>query len=111
MPSAAPTPCRVPLCPHLRPCPVHGRNGGDRDSYRASPSQRGYDSAWRRFRRSFLAANPLCVDCHKAGRVQLAEQVHHEASISTAPHRRLDPTNCTPLCAVCHGRRGGLHGV
>ena len=30
---------------------------------RKTAAARGYGSAWQRFRRAFLAANPLCAAC------------------------------------------------
>ena len=59
--------------------------------------ERGYDSAYRRYRLWFLRANPLCTDCGKS-----ANEVHHVRKISVAPELRLVPGNCMALCKSCH---------
>jgi len=61
-----------------------------------------YDSRrWRRFRLSFLAANPLCVYCKQRGRVTEATIVDH-----VVPHKG-DPVKFwagpfQALCKPCH---------
>ena len=51
-------------------------------SKRPSPSARGYDARWQRFRASFLASHPLCVMCLKQGLTTAATVVDH-----IIPHR------------------------
>ncbi len=57
---------------------------------------------WRRRRRAFLQANPLCQMCQEIGRTTLATIVDH-----IRPHRGdealfFDEGNWSPLCAPCH---------
>lgn len=65
-----------------------------------------YTSArWRRERKAFLAANPLCRYCREQGRVTAATVVDH-----VIPHcgdERLiwDRANWQPLCGPCHNGR------
>ena len=47
------------------------------DDRRGSPSKRGYDAVWTKFRAWYLANNPLCVMCQKEGRLTPANEVHH----------------------------------
>jgi 5-methylcytosine-specific restriction protein A len=67
-----------------------------------SASKRGYDRQWRRVRESYLAEQPLCEDCLKAGRTTGATEVHHKRTIAEAPHIRLDRNNLRALCTECH---------
>jgi 5-methylcytosine-specific restriction protein A len=75
------------------------------DERRGTAAARGYDAAWRRFRRSFLAEHPLCADCGEQGIVAAASELHHVERVRDNPARRLDPGNVIPLCHGCHSRR------
>ena len=72
-----------------------------------SSTKRGYDRQWRNVRERHLTDNPLCEDCMDRGITKAAEQVHHEITISDAPHLRLDRSNLRSLCVVCHAARHG----
>ncbi|QDU62155.1 HNH endonuclease [Planctomycetes bacterium Pan216] len=68
--------------------------------------QRFYQSKrWRRFRKWFLARQPLCIDCEAAGRLKEADQLHHVVKLKDDWSRRLDPTNVVGLCRSCHSKR------
>ena len=71
------------------------------DSYRESPSKRGYDADWRRFREVFMQRHPLCEICKKEGRITPTEEIHHIVPLAEGG-ARLDPTNCQALCKHCH---------
>jgi 5-methylcytosine-specific restriction protein A len=77
------------------------------DMNRRDPeSRRFYSSkAWRKMRALVLAEEPLCRDCSKAGRLELAVHVHHEVEYRQAPELGLERSNLTPLCLACHNRR------
>lgn len=69
---------------------------------RGSSAQRGYGSRWQRYRKGFIAANPLCVFCLRMGRTEPTTVVDH-----IIPHRGddtlfWDPSNHQGLCATCH---------
>lgn len=105
MPHSPPKPCRQPGCPNLthdRYCAIHA------PAYqRDSAHKRGYDSRWRRQRKLFLQAHPLCAECQRAGRLTPATVVDH-----IQPHRgdkRLmwDEANWQPLCKRCHDKKTG----
>lgn len=92
----------------LRPAKARQPFAATRNEYEAnreSPSKRGYDRAWQKLRKSFLAANPLCLFCDQAGIIRAAEVVDHIEPIRIAPERRLDWANLRSLCKPCHDRR------
>jgi 5-methylcytosine-specific restriction protein A len=69
---------------------------------RTSSAKRGYNSRWQKARLTFLARNPLCKYCDKAGRVEAATVVDH-----IIPHKGdsklfWDVENWQQLCAPCH---------
>lgn len=71
---------------------------------RPSARQRGYDSRWDKARRTYIAANPLCVMCEKQDRAVPASVVDH-----IIPHRGdqqlfWDRENWQSLCTSCHSR-------
>lgn len=71
-------------------------------STRRSAHERGYVYRWQMARANYLACNPLCRYCEKAGRIVPASVVDH-----IIPHRgdmRLfwDEDNWQPLCKKCH---------
>lgn len=72
---------------------------------RADATKRGYDRSWRKLRRQYLASNPMCADCERAGRTALAAELHHIAKVADRPDLRLDPDNVVGLCVPCHHRR------
>lgn len=60
---------------------------------------------WRALRASFLAIEPLCVQCARVGRVTAAEEVDH-----ITPHRGdltlfWNVDNLQSLCASCHSAK------
>ena len=79
----------------------------EQERYRPRPSTtaRGYDPDWRTLREAILAAEPNCRDCARRGIERPAQMVDHIETIRSAPERRLDPTNCQPLCWPCHRRK------
>ncbi|WP_156382214.1 MULTISPECIES: HNH endonuclease [unclassified Aureimonas] len=71
-------------------------------SARASASERGYGTAWRKARAGHLRSHPHCVACSREGRIAPATIVDH-----IIPHRgdqRLfwDRTNWQSLCTPHH---------
>ena len=73
------------------------------DEYRGSPSKRGYDAAWRKFRDLFIMQRPLCEICQKEGGLTPTEEVHHIVPLAEGG-ARLDPKNCQALCKSCHSK-------
>lgn len=79
----------------------------DYDSRRPSRQERGYDEAWRRCRKAFLAANPLCHDCLERGWYRASVEAHHVVKVRDDPSRRLDWAVLMALCKPCHSARTG----
>lgn len=55
--------CSVPGCPELSDrgkCPTHRRAA---EAKRGSAAERGYDAAWQKRSKAFLASHPVCVLC------------------------------------------------
>jgi hypothetical protein len=88
-------------------CPEHTelakRSEQRRELERGGSAARGYDAAWRRFRKWFLAqlAHMVCEDCGKRPSVH----VHHKKKVQDFPELRLRESNCRGLCAGCHAIR------
>lgn len=94
--------------PH-RP-PIHNPNhaklvslANERD--RGSPSARGYDAAWRRFRQRIVSERPLCQDCLERDLVTASRELHHIAKVRDRPELRLADGNVRALCSSCHSTR------
>lgn len=107
MPKKPNIPCKHPGCPKLVPyssryCEEHRKL--HKDEYRTS-QEKGYNSRWRKVRRIFLKAHPLCEMCRKEGRLVKATVVDH-----IIPHRGdqelfWDQNNFQALCKSCHDRK------
>ncbi|QQU04017.1 HNH endonuclease [Myroides odoratus] len=59
---------------------------------------------WRKLRRSFLDANPLCVQCECEGLVTPATVADHIQPINRGGER-LSEDNLQPMCASCHNKK------
>lgn len=108
MPTRAHTPCRVPTCPHLRPCPTHATDTRTHaERIERTPHRAGTYStaAWKRLRARVLAEQPLCRLCQEQGRVTLATEVDHIVSFATDMALFLDRQNCQGLCKPCHSAK------
>lgn len=108
-------PCRYPGCNQLTKdnsgyCIKHQDTGKVKqkarnkryDKTRPSANKRGYDARWQRYRKRFLADNPLCIQCLKNGIIKAASVVDH-----IEPHRGdmvkfWDVSNHNALCKRCH---------
>ena len=107
MPKRPKIPCRHPGCAQLvepgqkyreRHKPMHPEEV-------RSAAGRGYGAAWRKARKAFLQAHPLCAECMKEGRYVKATDVDH-----IVPHRGdmklfWDRSNWQALCHRCHSRK------
>lgn len=77
----------------------------DYNKRRGSAAQRGYDNAWRKARKIFLAKNPFCVRCMLKRLVVPATVVDH-----IIPHKGnmklfWDKSNWQALCKACHDKK------
>lgn len=60
---------------------------------------------WRHFRKMYLFLDPMCADCAREGRVELAVDLHHIVSPMQRWAMRIDETNMIALCKSHHSRR------
>ena len=93
--------CGHPGCPALaeagtRYCPEHRRQYNRRDN------AAHYDSRWRKISKLYLAKNPLCAECQKAGRLTPATETHHIIPVDAGGSDRDE--NLMGLCKSCHSR-------
>ncbi|MBI5618785.1 MAG: HNH endonuclease [Gammaproteobacteria bacterium] len=91
----------------VRP-PKHGARSAAASKHerpRERPHQHLYDERWKRIRRAFLSANPLCIECEREGKLEPATVVDHV--IAHRGDRRLfyDVANYAALCATHHNRK------
>jgi 5-methylcytosine-specific restriction protein A len=120
MPARPARRCTIPGCPN-RPDPDRSRCAEhDRalDAARGSKAARGYDAAWTRIARSFVARHPTCVDWPAPGCQRRSTTADHDP----VSRRQLVAAGVTdpdadrylkPRCTPCHSRRtvavdGGL---
>ncbi len=115
MPYAALRPCSYPGCIELirrgSYCEQHNKKlEADRDMERGNAAARGYDARWRRLRKMYLAAYPICVDPFNdhGGQVIQATEVDHKV-----PRREGGSdewSNLQALCKHCHSKKGAKEG-
>ncbi|CDN41949.1 Holin protein [Paenibacillus sp. P22] len=84
-------------------CRTHEKQRrAQKDRFRGTAAERGYDARWRAYRALFLQQYPLCKHCLKDDVYTPAEVVDH-----ITPHRMdmvlfWDPNNHQPLCKRHH---------
>ena len=75
-----------------------------------------HTNAWRKFRKAYLQANPLCRVCEERGLIETATSVDHINSINPVNGwdtedgkypNPLDADNCQGLCFKCHASKSG----
>jgi 5-methylcytosine-specific restriction protein A len=105
MPARPLRPCPHPGCGTLTvqgKCEVHARVVNEQ---RGTPTERGYDAAWRKLRAAFLLEHPLCEcdECRSGeGRVTVATVVDHIKPIATHPELRLVWSNLRAMSKPHH---------
>lgn len=82
------------------------------DERRGSAASRGYGWRWRNPDKTgaadqYIAANPLCAECARHGKVRAASDVDH-----IVPHKGdsdlfWDQDNWQSLCGLCHKAKSG----
>jgi len=71
-------------------------------------AQAFYTSArWRKCRKAFLDANPLCAECLKEGRAVSATIVDHGIEVKDRPDLALNMEHMTALCVSHHNAKTG----
>jgi 5-methylcytosine-specific restriction protein A len=104
MPTAPPIACK---CGGRRTGGVCDRCGPRKRGLenRGNSTGRGYDSQWQKFRKQYLAYNPLCVDCMDVGMVSAARDIHHKCKLRDAPELKYEEGNLMALCKMHHDKR------
>jgi 5-methylcytosine-specific restriction protein A len=106
MPSKPMRPCGKTGCRELTDsgyCPEHKRQREQQaDQQRGTAAERGYNSRWRKARKTYLQRHPLCVHCEQEGLVVEATVIDH-----IIPHKGdqalfWDTDNWQPLCKRHH---------
>ena len=98
--------CGYPGCPALvdagtRFCSDHNTAATNPAVRKADTSH--YDRRWQKIRAMYLAKNPLCAECQKAGRLTPANEVHHIVAVNDGGSDHDD--NLMGLCKSCHSRK------
>ncbi|POE11632.1 HNH endonuclease [Pectobacterium odoriferum] len=91
-------------------CEQHKRDASrQQNAKRGSRRERGYTSAWDKYRLVFLKANPLCAHCLKVGLYTPAIVVDHIIPIEGGSDVLFWPaSNHQPLCHSCHSRKTNI---
>lgn len=89
-----------------RYCAEHKKHyWSEYDKKRGTRTQRGYDYAWYKFRKSYIARNPLCVFCKEQGFLVSATEIDHIKRLADHPELKYDEINLRALCKPCHSKR------
>ena len=104
IPHKAPTPCKYPRCPGITQevyCAKHqNQTEHHYEKVRGSAASRGYGYRWQKYRKQFLAENPLCInfkECH-----HVAVLVDHKRPSRGDSPLFWDPDNHQAMCKACH---------
>lgn len=102
MPIAAPRPCSHPGCGVLvrdgtGRCPKHPKPQWQK---KATETKRIGGRRRQALRAALIAANPLCAECSRQGRVTLGEERDHIAPLGEGGTE--DESNTQLLCVPCH---------
>lgn len=94
-----------------RYCDEHQRlKQAEYDAQRGTAAQRGYDARWRRLRKMYLNAHPLCADPWgdhaERGELVAATEVDHIVPRSRDGSDADE--NLQALCKSCHSRKTAL---
>lgn len=77
---------------------------------RPSAARRGYGPRWKKARKHYLAQNPLCVYCERAGRLRAATCVDHIVAHKGDPVLFWDvENNWAASCRQCNTAKSIKH--
>jgi hypothetical protein len=119
-PMRALKPCAKAGCPALvagggNRCPLHLESyNSKRDAERRETDESWllYQTPrWRKFRKWFLARNPICQRIIDGKRcMTIATAVHHRIAVREHPELLCDAEHCVALCAGHHHHHAGDFG-
>jgi 5-methylcytosine-specific restriction enzyme A len=108
-PFAPKHPCSYPGCMSLTDaarCERHRMQGQkEYEKRRGHAAARGYGYRWRIASKTYLANNPLCVECLKKQRLVAATVVDHIVPHKGNPALFWNRDNLQALCKRCHNRK------
>ncbi|MDA8227032.1 MAG: HNH endonuclease signature motif containing protein [Desulfitobacterium hafniense] len=104
MPYRPKRPCSYTGCPELtnrRYCEKHQKEIDKQYNKERQPlMKRRYGRAWKRIRDRYIKANPLCEECLKNNKTNVANEVHHIIPLSKGGDSSNE--NLMSLCTSCH---------
>lgn len=83
-------------------CPSHPRTDN-----RPPELNKLYGRRWKALRKQILEDNPLCIDCLKEGKTEVAREVHHTIRHHGNPQIFWN-SPLEPLCEKCHDKKTAL---
>ncbi len=101
--------CRYLLCSNKADkgssyCEIHRKI---MEKQRLTPTERGYDYKWKKFRKEYLKKNPLCVMCLSKGKITQSKVIDHIISHKGDKGLFWDESNMQALCVRCHNKKTG----
>jgi 5-methylcytosine-specific restriction enzyme A len=65
-----------------------------------------HTTAWRKARKAYITAHPLCEECSRHGKITPGTTIDHIVSIKSGG-AKLDYSNLQTLCDRCHASKSG----
>lgn len=110
MPYKPKKPCAYPGCPKL----TSGRYCEDHADMEQKPQRetavytKRYGEQWKKIRKRYAQAHPMCEQCLKSGIYRETEEIHHVKPLSEGGTH--DESNLIALCKECHARTHAKRG-
>ncbi len=80
--------------------------GGHRGRKRTDQDKLYHTPAWRKLRKKFITAFPICKQCHTEGRITTGTLVDHITPVKQGG-AFLEWNNLQTLCNSCHAIKSG----
>lgn len=105
--------CKYPGCAAIisdgRYCALHAKE--EQSAYnkqRGSSTKQGYGGNWRKLRKMYLAANPICADPSHRHPQQIIEATQVDHSVPRSEGGTDDWDNLEGLCISCHSYKTAI---
>lgn len=103
--------CRQAVSGPCLTCTAKKRRAQDEQRLTDAPWRRWYwTPRWRAASKAFLAEHPLCAECERHGRIEVATVVDHITPHRGDPALFWDDRNWQALSKRCHDRKTGRGG-